>query len=72
MFTLWDRLLGTYQAQPAGGHERMGIGMRGYEGARMFNAVRLPAWPIYEKAMGTQCPREPSRRIPNQPPEKVA
>jgi sterol desaturase/sphingolipid hydroxylase (fatty acid hydroxylase superfamily) len=27
----WDRLLGTYRAQPAAGHEGMSIGLKGYD-----------------------------------------
>lgn len=52
MFTLWDRLLGTYQAQPAGGHEAMRVGLPGYGGGRTYNPLRLLAWPLWESAMG--------------------
>ncbi|MEP7367337.1 MAG: sterol desaturase family protein, partial [Acidobacteriota bacterium] len=52
MFTMWDRLLGTFQEQPEGGHEAMGIGLPGYRGGRTYNPVRLLAWPLYEGAMG--------------------
>ena len=53
MFTMWDRILGTYKAQPEGGHENMGIGMKGYRGNRMFNPVTLLAWPFYDKAISS-------------------
>ena len=51
MFTFWDRVLGTYQAQPANGHRAMGIGIRGYEGGQTYNPLRLLAWPLYERAL---------------------
>jgi sterol desaturase/sphingolipid hydroxylase (fatty acid hydroxylase superfamily) len=31
----WDRLLGTYRAQPRGGHERMTLGIRTYRDPRL-------------------------------------
>lgn len=52
MFTVWDRVLGTFQEQPAGGHEGMRIGLPGLTGGRTYNPVRLLAWPLWEKAMG--------------------
>jgi sterol desaturase/sphingolipid hydroxylase (fatty acid hydroxylase superfamily) len=30
----WDRLFGTYRAQPAAGHDRMTIGLEGFRDAR--------------------------------------
>jgi len=36
----WDRLLGTYRAQPRAGHERMTLGIRGYRDPREVD--RLP------------------------------
>jgi sterol desaturase/sphingolipid hydroxylase (fatty acid hydroxylase superfamily) len=30
----WDRLFGTYRAQPRAGHEGMAIGIRTFEGVR--------------------------------------
>jgi len=68
MFTFWDRLIGTYQPQPAAGHERMGIGMRGYAGGQTYNLLRLLAWPIYEKALVSTQPtaeqKEPTAARP--------
>ncbi len=58
MFPFWDRLFGTYQAQPLLGHERMGIGMAGYQDARSLNVIRLLLWPFSDRAMGP--PIEPS------------
>lgn len=66
MFTLWDRLLGSYQAQPAAGHERMGIGMKGYRGNRMFNPVTLLLWPFYDKAVGLPEPEAALTPPPSQ------
>jgi sterol desaturase/sphingolipid hydroxylase (fatty acid hydroxylase superfamily) len=42
----WDRLLGTYRAQPAAGHERMTIGLESLQDARNQSLgwlLRLPA-----------------------------
>jgi sterol desaturase/sphingolipid hydroxylase (fatty acid hydroxylase superfamily) len=36
----WDRLLGTYQAQPGAGHEKMTIGIRDYRNEKQVD--RLP------------------------------
>lgn len=44
-FSLWDRLLGTYRAQPAKGHDGMEIGLADYPGdppTRFGWAMRLP------------------------------
>jgi hypothetical protein len=51
MFTLWDRLLGTHQEQPALGHANMKVGMRGLEGSQLWNPLRLLAWPLYDNAI---------------------
>ena len=32
--SLWDRLFGTYKAQPAKGHEEMDIGLPGFDGSK--------------------------------------
>jgi hypothetical protein len=43
---LWDRLLGTYRAQPAQGHEGMAIGVAQFRSparyASFFAALTLP------------------------------
>lgn len=64
MFTIWDRLLGTYQAQPVDGHEAMGIGLKGYSGGQMLNAIRLLAWPVYEKAITSVSDQDSSAMQP--------
>lgn len=51
MFTLWDPLFRTRQAQPADGHERMGVGMKGYRGSHLWNPIRLIGWPFYDRAV---------------------
>ena len=41
----WDRLLGTYRAQPAGGHQNMSIGLRPFRDPKKLtlpNLLRLP------------------------------
>jgi sterol desaturase/sphingolipid hydroxylase (fatty acid hydroxylase superfamily) len=38
--SIWDRLFGTYKAQPDAGHERMTIGIREYRTEREVD--RLP------------------------------
>jgi hypothetical protein len=49
-------IFATYQAQPALGHENMGIGMKGYTGGRTYNPLALLAWPFFDKAMGPPDP----------------
>lgn len=56
IFTVWDRLLGTHQEQPADGHEAMGIGLRGHSGQAMWNPIRLLIWPFYDKAITPSAP----------------
>lgn len=51
-FSFWDRLLGTYQAQPQDGHQFMGIGIQGFQDARSINALRMLGWPFHNSAMG--------------------
>jgi len=51
--SLWDRLLGTYIAQPREGHKNMTIGIRGYRDPKQVN--RLPgmlALPFMGKITG--------------------
>ena len=42
----WDRLFGTYQAQPAAGHTAMRIGIAGLQGAAELTLARLLAQPL--------------------------
>lgn len=45
-FPWWDRLFGTYRAQPEGGHENMEIGIRGFQHreAQMLHKLLLHPW----------------------------
>ena len=41
LFPWWDRLFGTYTVQPSGGHERMVIGLSGYDHAGHLRLLRM-------------------------------
>lgn len=45
----WDRLLGTYRAQPAGGHEDMTIGLKHFRDPALLTLLWLVAWPFVRK-----------------------
>jgi sterol desaturase/sphingolipid hydroxylase (fatty acid hydroxylase superfamily) len=51
-FSPWDRLFGTYQAQPKGGHEAMGLGIKGFQDGSALNVLRILGWPFHDNAMG--------------------
>jgi sterol desaturase/sphingolipid hydroxylase (fatty acid hydroxylase superfamily) len=42
VFPWWDRLFSTYVAEPAQGHEKMGIGLRGVPGLGVLGLLGLP------------------------------
>jgi sterol desaturase/sphingolipid hydroxylase (fatty acid hydroxylase superfamily) len=44
--SLWDRLFGTYRAQPAAGHEAMTIGLPSFRDARELRLDRLLTQPF--------------------------
>lgn len=46
----WDRLFGTYRAQPAAGHERMTIGIGQFRTARELWLDRMLAMPLHDDA----------------------
>jgi sterol desaturase/sphingolipid hydroxylase (fatty acid hydroxylase superfamily) len=46
VFSLWDRIFGTYVAQPAAGHEEMGIGLRELALDRGLNLWQMLALPF--------------------------
>jgi len=46
VMTLWDRLFGTYLAQPRLGHERMSVGLAEYPDAEKLHLLRLLAMPF--------------------------
>lgn len=49
-FPWWDRLLGTYRAQPAAGHEGMTIGLSHFRDARQLTLFRLLLLPFTGKS----------------------
>ncbi len=53
----WDRLFGTYRAQPAAGHAAMRIGVAGLQGAGELNLARLLAQPLRSVDQSTAAPR---------------
>lgn len=60
LFSFWDRLFRTYQAQPVAGHRDMGIGLIGYKDSRSLNPLRILAWPFTDRAMGIARPKPES------------
>lgn len=50
VFSLWDRIFGTYVAQPAAGHEAMGIGLRELALDRGLNLWQMLALPFRRRA----------------------
>lgn len=48
----WDRLLGTYRAQPATGHQEMKIGLNGFRDANQLALSRLLIWPFVREPEG--------------------
>ncbi len=43
-FPLWDRLFGTYRAQPAAGHENMIIGLSQFRDPKLLTLLRVLVW----------------------------
>jgi sterol desaturase/sphingolipid hydroxylase (fatty acid hydroxylase superfamily) len=52
----WDRLFGTYLAQPAAGHERMAIGIPEFRDAAELRLHRLLLQPLREDKSGYEIP----------------
>ncbi len=48
-FPFWDRLFGTYTAQPSLGHVNMQLGVRGYDPASSAQLAKLLAQPLTDK-----------------------
>jgi sterol desaturase/sphingolipid hydroxylase (fatty acid hydroxylase superfamily) len=46
-FSWWDRLFGTYIAQPRGGHDKMKIGLNGYHDNRSLKLSALLTMPFF-------------------------
>jgi sterol desaturase/sphingolipid hydroxylase (fatty acid hydroxylase superfamily) len=53
-FPFWDRLFGTYVDCPAGGHEGMRIGLRGFASSRALNLVGLLLMPFKRQSADGQ------------------
>jgi sterol desaturase/sphingolipid hydroxylase (fatty acid hydroxylase superfamily) len=51
-FSVWDRLFGSYQAEPHDGHQGMGLGITGFQDTRSLNVLRILGWPFHDSAMG--------------------
>lgn len=49
VFPWWDRIFGTYRAQPSGGHEGMGLGLRELRTTRGLNLLELLALPFRKR-----------------------
>lgn len=47
--SIWDRLFGTYRAQPSEGHEGMTIGLRNYQETRLQHLGWLLSLPFFAK-----------------------
>jgi sterol desaturase/sphingolipid hydroxylase (fatty acid hydroxylase superfamily) len=45
-FPWWDRLFGTYKAQPDVGHEKMKIGLNGYDDERALKLSSMLVMPF--------------------------
>ncbi|MEE8117983.1 MAG: sterol desaturase family protein [Gammaproteobacteria bacterium] len=46
LFIWWDRLFGTYRAEPVGGHQKMRIGLEGFTGTRVTQIIQLLTQPF--------------------------
>jgi sterol desaturase/sphingolipid hydroxylase (fatty acid hydroxylase superfamily) len=57
----WDRLLGTYRAQPAAGHEAMTIGIEQFRTPRDLWLDRMLVQPLLGPASGYPINREPTK-----------
>jgi sterol desaturase/sphingolipid hydroxylase (fatty acid hydroxylase superfamily) len=55
----WDRLCGTYRAQPAGGHEAMTIGLRNFRDPAELRLDRLLVQPLKGATHSIPINREP-------------
>ncbi len=59
----WDRLLGTYRAQPSAGHEDMSIGIEQFRTKRDLWLDRMLVQPIKGPASGYPIHRETGRKL---------
>ena len=58
----WDRLLGTYKAQPKAGHEGMSIGIEQFRTRRDLWLDRMLVQPVKGPASGYPINREPGKK----------
>ena len=58
----WDRLFGTYRAQPAAGHERMIIGIKQFRSRRNLWVDQMLLQPFREQTGGYPINRQPEAR----------
>ena len=58
----WDRLFGTYRAQPAAGHERMIIGIMQFRSRRDLRVDQMLLQPLREQTGGYPINRQPGAR----------
>jgi sterol desaturase/sphingolipid hydroxylase (fatty acid hydroxylase superfamily) len=61
LVSCWDRLFGTYLASPAQGHEKMGVGLLGFQDARSMNVLHLLAMPFRNPLSPNTRPPEPEQ-----------
>jgi sterol desaturase/sphingolipid hydroxylase (fatty acid hydroxylase superfamily) len=64
----WDRLLGTYRAQPVSGHDLMTIGIEQFREARELWLDRMLLQPCFNRrwficCVGRSASRETSKRV---------
>jgi sterol desaturase/sphingolipid hydroxylase (fatty acid hydroxylase superfamily) len=52
MFSFWDRLFGTYVAQPAAGHDAMEFGLKGFADPKHLKVHWLLAQPFLAHQTG--------------------
>jgi sterol desaturase/sphingolipid hydroxylase (fatty acid hydroxylase superfamily) len=57
----WDRLFETYLAAPALGHEKMGVGLRGFKDGRSMNVLHLLVMPFRNPVSQESSPPEPEK-----------
>ena len=59
-FPWWDRIFGTYQAEPGLGHESMEIGIRGFRNRRSANFFWLLIQPLTKPDVNSRLPDKPA------------
>lgn len=63
-FPWWDRLLGTYRAQPRDGHDGMTIGLRDFRDARELSLPNLLTQPFRRPDAATPAEKAPATSRP--------